>query len=216
MELSDIRRWLAPSLALSLLYLVTTTAHFPGRWAVKSGSVAMLAVAARRYPLLAAGLAFGALGDALLDLSSSYFTAGLVAFLIGHVFYTAFFIRSGRRRVVAPALALILYSAVFLWWLWPGLGTMRIPVAVYVAAIAAMAIASCRFSWWVALGAMLFLLSDSILAANRFKTAVPGRDYLVWLTYYAGQFLIAWASISALQRIDESRNRVGASLGMNA
>jgi len=36
----------------------------------------------------------------------------------------------------------------------------------------------------------LFLISDSILAVNKFKTEVPLRDYLVWATYYAAQYAI--------------------------
>src|ERR1039457_4679552 len=44
---------------------------------------------------------------------------------------------------------------------------------------------------WVAVGAILFLISDSLLAVNKFKTPVPYRDFLVWSTYYAGQYGIA-------------------------
>jgi hypothetical protein len=49
---------------------------------------------------------------------------------------------------------------------------------------------------WVPVGAVLFLISDAILAANRFKTPIPGRDYLVWGTYYFGQMLIALAYVT--------------------
>jgi alkenylglycerophosphocholine hydrolase len=65
---------------------------------------------------------------------------------------------------------------------------------LYVCAITAMLVSAvlARFeNSWIALGAGLFLISDSILAVNKFKTEVPLRDYLVWATYYAAQYAIA-------------------------
>jgi uncharacterized membrane protein YhhN len=50
---------------------------------------------------------------------------------------------------------------------------------------------------WVAVGAILFLISDSLLAVNKFKTPVPYRDFLVWSTYYAGQYGIAIGFLAA-------------------
>lgn len=183
---------IAISLLLSAVYTATIPmGHFPGRWSVKAGSVAALAWMARRYPLLALALACGSVGDALLDLSPAYFVPGLVAFLCGHIAYTAWFLRSGRKTP-AGAYALILYAALFLAWLWPSLGALRFPVLAYVAAITTMAITSFRVGGWVAAGAVLFLVSDSLLAANRFRTPLPLRDWLVWLTYYCGQLAIAY------------------------
>lgn len=181
------------SISCSAIYALTIPiGSFPGRWAVKAASIAALAVMARKYPLLALALAFGALGDALLDIDLGLFVFGLVAFLCGHLVYTVVFARSGQQDPGhLPGLALVMYAGVFVWWLWPSLGSLRIPVMVYIAAITAMAAMSFRVDKWVAAGAVLFLISDSILAANRFKTTLPMRDWLVWLTYYAGQLAIA-------------------------
>ena len=44
---------------------------------------------------------------------------------------------------------------------------------------------------WVVLGAILFLISDSLIAVTKFKTPIAGRDFLVWSTYYVGQCGIA-------------------------
>lgn len=184
------------SLVCSAIYTLTiATGPFPGRWAVKTASIAALAVMARRHPVLALALAFGSLGDALLDLSSSYFVYGLVAFLCGHIAYTVYFARTGDSASKIAAAALAAYSIAYLAWLWPGLGAMRIPVVFYVAAITVMAVTSFRLGWVVAAGAVLFLISDSLLAANRFRMPVPGRDWLVWLTYYFGQLAIATGAL---------------------
>lgn len=185
------------SIAASLVYTATIPWDpFPGRWAVKAACAILLAVAARRLPVLAAGLVFGAVGDALLDLSPGMFVAGLVAFLCGHVAYLVHFNRAARAPLNPRwTLALLVYAVTFTAWLWPGLGAMRVPVALYVGAITAMAASSARISWTVAGAAVLFLVSDSLLAANRFRTPVPLRDWLVWITYYLAQLGIAVGSM---------------------
>lgn len=181
---------LAASLLCSAIYTATiATGDFTGRWAVKAASVAALAVLVRKYPLLALALFLGSIGDALLDYNPGFFVTGLIAFLLGHLVYTACF--GAKLRFSIPAVLLVAYSATFVWWLWPSLGALRIPVMVYIAAITAMAISSLRIGGWVSIGAILFVISDSLLAANRFKTAIPMRDYLVWLTYYGAQAGIA-------------------------
>ena len=79
-------------------------------------------------------------------------------------------------------------------WLAPRLGSLTIPVVIYICAITVMVVTAIlvRSSEpWVVWGAMLFLMSDSLLAIDKFKTPVPYRDYLVWATYYLGQYGIA-------------------------
>ncbi|MBO0858144.1 MAG: hypothetical protein J2P21_06745 [Chloracidobacterium sp.] len=44
---------------------------------------------------------------------------------------------------------------------------------------------------WVCLGAILFLISDSILDVNKFKAPAPMAGYSIWATYYLAQFGIA-------------------------
>ena len=181
------------SLVCSAIYTSTfELGKFPGRWIIKTASIALFAYVVRRYPILALALLFGALGDALLDLSSQLFVAGLIAFLCGHIVYTICFTRTGvEKHGRGPLIGLALFSAIYLAWLWPSLGAMRLPVIFYVGAITVMAITSFRVGGWVAIGAILFLLSDSLLAANRFKAPIPLRDYLIWFTYYFGQMAIA-------------------------
>ena len=44
----------------------------------------------------------------------------------------------------------------------------------------------------VALGAVLFVLSDSLIAINRFAQPVPGAKYWIMLLYYGAQYLLTY------------------------
>jgi uncharacterized membrane protein YhhN len=181
------------SLLLSGAYATTFAwGAFPGSWLVKALSVALLAFATRRHRLLALALALGATGDALLDLDPGYFAFGLAAFLLGHLTYAACFLRiPSASRWPGWQWATAVGAGLFLVWLWPVLGGMRLAVLCYFVAITLMVLSSFRVGGWVLAGALLFLLSDALLATHRFRQPVPLRDWLVWGTYYAGQFAIA-------------------------
>jgi uncharacterized membrane protein YhhN len=90
--------------------------------------------------------------------------------------------------------AVLVYSVVVTGWLSIRLGGDAVPVFVYSVAITAMTVSailagfSTPFVW---IGAMLFLISDSLIAAGRFNTALPLTAYLIWPAYYLGQYGIA-------------------------
>ena len=201
-------RWL--SLACGFVYLGTERWQpYPGSVIIKGLSVGPLAVLAfvAGSPLLGAALALSTLGDVLLDLDPvRLFVFGLGSFLVAHLVYISVFIRNRRRTVPfgAPRLLLaglvLLYSIAVSVWLLPSLGGLIVPVTIYMCTITAMVISAilARFeNPWVAVGAILFLISDSLLAVNKFKTPVPYRDFLVWSTYYAGQYGIAIGFLAA-------------------
>ncbi len=155
----------------------------------------MLAVLAlvRGFPLLALALGVSSIGDVLLDIDpKGLFVTGLAAFLTAHIIYTVLFVRAWSRFRWA-VIPIVLYAAGFSMWLAPRLGALTIPVLLYICVITAMAsTAICsKFPLWVPIGALLFLASDSLLAAAKFAGPFPMRDYLVWGTYYAAQFSIA-------------------------
>lgn len=176
---------------------------FTGGVVLKGFSVGPLAVLAfvSGNPMLGTALAISTLGDVLLDLDpEKLFVFGLGSFLLAHFIYLATFIRNRARPLalgaaqMVPAALVFIYSVSVSAWLLPSLGGLIIPVAIYMCAITAMVLSAilARFSNpWVAAGAILFLISDSLLAINKFKTPIPLRDVLVWSTYFAGQFAIA-------------------------
>lgn len=147
------------------------------------------------------GLAASLAGDVLLMLPG-LFIQGLVAFLIAHLAYIEVF----RQRVglfPRPAYLLLTLAigAAMYAFLWQGglPAPLRMPVAAYVVVIAAMAaqalgraaVLGDRASRAVAVGACFFMLSDALLATNRFVTPLPLSAIWVLGTYYVAQFLIA-------------------------
>ncbi len=136
-----------------------------------------------------------AVGDVLLDLSPQMFVFGLSAFLLAHLIYIAFYLskRTPKPKSTRSAAALIIAmeATLLTLWLFPDLGPMKIPVLLYVCALTAMTCtAGLMENPMVLAGAFLFLISDSLIAIAKFKTPLPHRDVLVWVTYYVGQHLI--------------------------
>ena len=81
--------------------------------------------------------------------------------------------------------------------LFPRLGDMLIPVAAYLFIILAMGISAALGTanrTLVIVGALLFILSDSLIAINRFLTPVPLAGFLIMITYYLAQFFITFGS----------------------
>ncbi|WP_210544296.1 lysoplasmalogenase family protein [Rhodoferax sp. PAMC 29310] len=140
-------------------------------------------------------------GDVLLMLGDAYFIPGLVAFLVAHGFYIALFFQNCPRFPSRRALMATLgVGAAMLAWLWGGLTDpgLKVAVPVYVAVIALMAAQAIGRAtvwrdgqaWAVAVGAMVFMLSDSLIAVNRFMQPLPLASLWVLSTYYLAQFLI--------------------------
>jgi uncharacterized membrane protein YhhN len=167
--------------------------------------IAVAAVAAAPVPaaykaLVLAGLALSLLGDIALMFPEKWFTAGLVAFLAAQVFYIlAFKPLPGRPVSPATFLPFVLFGLLMFFLLAPKLGPMKIPVFVYIAAITTMAgFAAARFidrggtkPLLAFVGAVLFLISDSVLAYDRFARKVPGARVIILGTYFPAQLLIA-------------------------
>ena len=150
--------------------------------------------------LVVTGLAFSLLGDIALMFPEKWFTAGLAAFLTAHVFYIlAFKPGPGHRASVGIFLPFVLYGLLMFFILAPGLGKLKLPVLVYVAAITVMAgFAAGRFvdlggsrPLLAFAGAVLFLISDSVLAYDRFGRKIGPAQIIILGTYFPAQLLIA-------------------------
>ena len=149
---------------------------------------------------IVAGLVFSLAGDVLLMLPADRFAAGLASFLVAHLCYIAAFTSQAGFQL-APLLLVPLLVAVWLVYrrLAPGLGSLRIPVIVYIGVIVVMAwqaLARCAVvpgagPPLAAAGALLFAVSDSALALARFQGRFQGSQTVVYGTYFAAQWLIA-------------------------
>lgn len=144
-------------------------------------------------------------GDVFLMVPRDMFIFGLLAFLLGHVFYVI-----GLNNI-APYInwwgaILIVILGLYLWWLYPKLAgglnakgkkSLKIPVLIYSLVISAM-VYSALMTWtrsgWstiaalsVSIGAVLFYASDSMLAWDRFLNPLSHARLRVMTTYHLGQ-----------------------------
>jgi len=153
----------------------------------------------RRWVVI--GLLWSTLGDVLLMLPWDWFLYGLLAFLVAHLSYLVAFSR--RARIGARRAPFVLYALIavaILAWLWPGIpAPMRVPVIVYVLALGSMA-AQAAAIWLIrrdaasacaAIGAALFLASDSMIAIHRFGAPFEASRLLILASYWVAQWLIA-------------------------
>jgi len=155
------------------------------------------------------GLVLSLAGDVFLMWPEG-FLPGLIAFLLAHLAYIVAFTRT--VRFAARPVAFVAYGAIaaaILWQLWPGVPpALRLPVLAYVLCLASMA-AQAAVLWLAsrgtaaeslarhaALGGVLFMGSDALLAFNKFSAPVPLSALWILLTYWLAQGLIA-ASLRA-------------------
>lgn len=163
---------------------------------------------------IAAGLLLCLAGDVLLEVGDTTFLAGVGAFLLGHLAYIAAF--SSRGRALRPwvAVPFVVWGLGAFLFLLPDLREheMSLPVGVYVAVICTMmwrAVASLpareRASLGIlagALGAIVFGVSDTLIALDRFHAPIPGVRYPIILLYWLGQLGITASAL--LERGRES------------
>ncbi|UCG26013.1 MAG: lysoplasmalogenase [Chloroflexota bacterium] len=212
----------APTILLSGLALVSAALYFRARYRGPQAqvhlfkplttalilSVALLAPdppAALYKWLVVAGLVFSLAGDVFLMLSGDYFVAGWAAFLIAHLVYIAAFVSDGGPYwSIWPLLAGLAYGLATLRYLWPHLGRMKAPAALYMLVIVLMAWQAAGripqgsgLSAWLAFGgAVLFVASDSIMTVYRFAKPSASAPFIYMSAYYLAQWLIAMSVVA--------------------
>lgn len=167
----------------------------------------------RRRRWVLAGLLLSLVGDVALLWPQAGFVTGLVAFLLAHLCYIVAFTATTRLGAAwSPFAGYALLAAAVLSQLWPDVPTgLRGPVLAYVVCLAAMGAQAA--AWWrrsepgtarreagfAAVGGALFLVSDTLLAVNKFAGPLPGAALWVLPTYWAAQWCIA-SSLRAASR----------------
>lgn len=183
----NIAWWFKPLLIPFLLYIVSVSDPF------------------RNQKTLLFALFFSWVGDVLLMFANQhalFFILGLISFLIAHLAYIILFQRQNKINENNNYLwfipFVIIYLVTILRILWPFLNEMKIPVLVYAIVISLMLLMSIKayFQWekpsnlWVLIGALLFVISDSILAINKFHSPVLMSSFWIMSTYLGAQFCI--------------------------
>lgn len=198
-----------------------------GEWPVifKVLSILLLAVSGFRVSaLLGAALAVSSLGDFLLGVprlgnldEDSLFLLGLASFLIAHLVYIAMFQKyripywwTPKRTRVCGIVTILVALGSVLGILHGSLGPMLIPVVVYSIVLSGMGISAMLADLenpLAALGALLFIASDAMIAISKFRGQFPGKEQLIWITYYAAQvFILRGVERGSRHGNRESRN----------
>jgi uncharacterized membrane protein YhhN len=157
----------------------------------------------------ALGLLFSLGGDVFLMLPREQFIPGLVSFLIGHICYLIGFNATGILINAASLILLVVvlftgyrvYQRVATGLKASGNNKLKLPVLIYSIVISLMLFSALttliRSDWrifaavFASSGALLFFISDSTLALNKFVSPIPNGRVIVMVTYHLGQILIA-------------------------
>ena len=177
---------------------------YPGNFVIKAipalslAVLSFIAISGSRGKLLFIALLFCAGADIALELASgAYFVAGLGLFLVAHIFFIITFSRDFKfqKSKVPVIVLLVVYSTMMALVLTPSLKEMAIPVYIYMTALTLVGVfASMRSvrNDFTLYGAIAFIVSDSVLAVNKFMMPMAAADYVVMVTYYSSLFLIVY------------------------
>lgn len=152
------------------------------------------------------GMVFSLAGDVFLMLPQDLFVPGLVAILLAHLcFIVAFFPGATWPVRLAATAAYAVIAGAHLSLLLPKVPPpIHVPVLAYVCVLVVMAAFAAARAWTVrhdltpakparaaAIGGVLFVLSDSLLAWDEFGGGVPLAPLLVLVSYYGALWCIA-------------------------
>lgn len=198
---------LAALVVAAIAVLVDAVAPTWANWITKPLAILLiLAVAAAGArgsyrTLILAGLACSVIGDLLPLLSENAFLPRGGAFVaVLFCYIGAFWPGVGLHGAWIARLVYLTLGIAMVAALWPVLGPlMRVAVTIYAALLVMMA-GQAAGRWSVlktpgarsaGVGAVLFLISDGLLALDRFRASFPGARVAVLVTYYVAQWLIA-------------------------
>lgn len=145
---------------------------------------------------LLGALIFSLLGDMILELPNLLpFALGLASFLIAHILYIRRFLLFPTQKIWWPLVPISLYCLSLFACMIPNLGVLLLPVALYIVVIATMLWSACIYAHTTThrvplFGAMIFVISDSLIAINKFIIPFPQARYAIIVTYWLAQFMI--------------------------
>lgn len=168
------------------------------------------AAAGNRGGFFKAALLFSLVGDVALLFEGRdplFFMIGLGSFLLAHIFYIIAFRKMGK---VAPRwlwiIAVGIYLVTLLYVLFPYLGELKVPVLIYAFVLCGMLLAVVHaFRNLYAkpgiiclAGALMFVLSDSLLAINKFYFGFTLSGLAIMFTYACAQYLLVTGAARAI------------------
>jgi uncharacterized membrane protein YhhN len=155
-------------------------------------------------------LVFSVIGDVFLLFQRSdsiFFILGLSAFMVAHIFYIIFFHSVRVRETIESRwwllLIIVVYYGGMIYFLSPYLGDMSLPVRIYGIVISFMLMLAMHMTYLpdrktgllILLGATLFIISDSILAINKFYAHFRFSGLVIMGTYGIAQLFLTAGAI---------------------
>jgi len=202
-------------IVFSILYLIVLfTGHANLDLYLKPALIPLLGFGVYFHPkflsrrILLNALIFSWIGDVILifaDIAEIYFILGLVSFLIAHITYCVLFnkqiigeIQINKVLFGLGSLVIAFYLTAIILVLMPNLGDLKIPVIVYAAVISTMLLFAFNgyLIWkkpgalYIFVGAITFVISDSILAFDKFHAPIEKSSFFIMLSYLVAQYLI--------------------------
>lgn len=193
--------FVATALFLCMVAVVSAPLRIPHKLFLPVGLLCVASLWLTPWEITLA-LLFSAMGDYFG--SCACFMAQMGSFAVAHIFYIVFFIRRYLRKgtkmtakmrgyqMMLGICALTLLAFIFVRVV-PAApeGVLRTGVGIYAVVICVMLLAALvQRSSLYALGALLFVISDFILAWNKFVEPVPYDQILILITYFAAQWLL--------------------------
>ena len=197
---------------VSYFYVVGAQMTGPTATLWKGAGVGLLALFAALQArttdgwLIALVMAFGALGDVLLDAANMI--PGAVAFILGHITAIALYLRNRRESLASSQkwLATLVLPLGVLIAVWSVPFENRPMIGIYTGFVAAMAAAAwiSRFPRYrTGIGAMMFLASDLLIFARMGPlSSAAWVGFGIWGLYFGGQLLIV---LGVTQRLSENQ-----------
>lgn len=155
------------------------------------------------------GLFFSFLGDVfLLGSGQEFFMLGLASFLIAHIIYikiTASYLDMHlTSKMISSALPFVLFLCALLYLIGSSLETLLFPVLLYGLTISTFGSVAfllyrtekSRSNQWLFIGAVFFIVSDGLIALDKFYEPRDYYSLLIMVTYILAQFLISKAMIA--------------------
>lgn len=160
--------------------------------------------------MVMAAIVFSWIGDVSLMFQNKnelYFMVGLGAFLVAHICYVMAYFQHTEKKEGAGlhgiqkfrfSFPIVLAGTGLITILYTHLGALKIPVTVYAIVLMVMTLqALFRYGytnavsfWFVFVGAILFMISDSMIAVNKFLVPFELAGLAIMATYILAQFLI--------------------------
>ena len=147
--------------------------------------------------LIVTGLIFSLLGDLYLLYPDKYFNNGLYSFLVAHILYAFAFNQNVNEHCFGVAAVVIVFVLIVSKYLAPKLGAMKYPVILYILVISAMLYSGINYDrqllsiTYVSIGAILFAISDTVLAFNKFYKKFSFAEPIILSTYFVAQLMFA-------------------------